>query len=67
MQVEQHGYLSPEALALRERDGIPPWGVHVCEVDALTEPTHAGPFRDAWREAARLRREIESTGGCGNG
>ena len=61
MQVEQHGYLSPESIALRERDGTPPWGVHVCEVDAteaVAMQTNS-VFRTAWREAARLRREIE--------
>lgn len=60
MKVEQHDYLSPEAVELRRRDGIPPWGVHPCEVDSIDPDTLAsGPFRDAWREASRLRREIE--------
>jgi hypothetical protein len=60
MKVEQFPYLSPEAMELRRRDGIPPWGVHPCEVDSLEEPKQHGPFRDAWREAMRMRREIES-------
>ena len=64
MQVEQHGYLSPESIPLRERDGTPPWGVHVCEVDvteAAAMQTNS-VFRTAWREASRLRREIEAHG-----
>lgn len=62
MKVEQHAYLSPKAMALRRRDGIPPWGVHPCEVDALAltvADDDAGAFATAWREAARLRAEIE--------
>lgn len=62
MIVEQHPYLSPQAVELRQRDGIPPWGVHPCEVDSLQRPSQAGPFRDAWRQAWRLRREIERQG-----
>jgi hypothetical protein len=61
MKVEQHDYLSAEAKALRQRDGTPPWGVHVCEVDSLAAlGGERSPFGDAWREACRLRREIET-------
>lgn len=64
MIVEQHDYLSPQAIELRRRDGVPPWGCHPCEVDSLagTIGDHGSAFAMAWREAARLRREIESTG-----
>ncbi|GAB3733961.1 hypothetical protein GCM10028862_16730 [Luteimonas pelagia] len=61
MKVPQHPYLSPEAMRLRKRDGIPPWGVHPCEVDSLAElagEQSAGGM--AWREAERVRQEIES-------
>lgn len=62
MKVEQHDYLSPEAAELRRRDGTPPWGVHVCEVDSFDPDTlQSGPFRDSWRAASRLRREIEAS------
>jgi hypothetical protein len=61
MKVEQFPYLSAEAVRLRARDCIPPWGVHPCEVDSFDPDTLSnGPFRDAWREASRLRREIEA-------
>lgn len=63
MKVAQFPYLSPEAMALRRRDGVPPWGVHVCEVDSLGErspwpATTAGGA--AWEAARVLRDEIEA-------
>lgn len=60
MKVEQHRYLSPEAVELRRRDGVPPWGVHPCEVDSL-RPEPGAPLHRAWREARRLRAEIEAS------
>jgi hypothetical protein len=65
MKVEQHPYCSPEAMRLRHRDGIPPWGCHPCEVDSLPEPEpgDATPFACAWRAAAALRAEIEAEHG----
>jgi hypothetical protein len=62
MKVAQFPYLSTEAIALRRRDGIPPWGVHPCEVDALGDPDQCdpGPFRDALEAAIALRAEIEA-------
>lgn len=58
MKVEQFAYMSPEAVALRRRDGIPPWGLHPCEVDSV-QPEPGSPFHSAWMEAKRFRAEIE--------
>jgi hypothetical protein len=61
MKIEQHDYLSAEAKRLRQRDGVPPWGVHPCEVESLRKfAGDPGVFGNAWREADRLRREIEA-------
>lgn len=62
MKVPQYGYLSPEAKELRRRDGVPPWGVHVCEVDGLDPCNHppGTPMRESYEEAVRLRAELES-------
>lgn len=62
MKVEQYEYLSPEAIVLRQRDGTPPWGVHVCEVDACANSARPGTsgFYTSWLEASRLRAEIEA-------
>ena len=66
MKVEQFPYLSAEAMELRRRDGVPPWGVHVCEVDSLatngTRTDDGTAFHAAWLEAKHLRDEIERTG-----
>ncbi len=59
MQVEQHPYLSAEACKLRQRDGVPPWGVHPSEVDSLGDHELNTPFGQALAEARRLRDEIE--------
>lgn len=63
MKIPQHPYLSREAVELRRRDGIPPWGVHVCEVEhlrELVEKGNIGPaMRESWHEAERIKREIE--------
>lgn len=62
-KVKQHPYLSTEAIALRRRDGIPPWGVHVCEVDSLAHlPDDGSIFARALADARALRDEIESVG-----
>lgn len=59
MKVEQKPF---PAMAERRADGVPPWGVHVCELDALAppDPDDNGPFAVAYREAAALRERIES-------
>ena len=62
MKVKQHPYLSPEARALRERDNVPPWSIHPCEVD------HFGPidkilpltFRAEVARVAAMRRALEN-------
>jgi len=61
-KIEQHPYLSPAADKLRQRDGTPPWGVHVCEVDSLASlPSDgANAFGAALADARRLREEIEA-------
>jgi hypothetical protein len=59
MKVEQFGYLSPEAVSLRQRDGIPPWGVHPCEVDSIA-PEPGTAFHASWMQAKRFRAEIEA-------
>lgn len=63
MKVQQFGYLSPGAKALRSRDGIPPWGIHVCEVDSLGAPGDGdhSPFAQLLREAFALRAELEAS------
>lgn len=60
-KIEQHDYLSPEAKRLRQRDGTPPCGVHLCELDSLAnvEPDNTA-FGAALVEARRLRDEIEA-------
>lgn len=63
MKVKQHPYLSPEARALRQRDGTPPWGVHPCEVDAFSshdDSVQTTAFAQSLREARQLRKEIEA-------
>ena len=60
-RVKQFDYGSGKAQALRQRDGTPPWAVHVCELDSLPEPAgdDTSPFANAYREATALRAEIE--------
>lgn len=62
MIVEQFAYLSPAAMELRRRDGIPPWGVHPCEVGHFTgwPDDGAGVFAVALRAARELRASIEA-------
>lgn len=70
MKVAQHPYLSPEAMALRRRDGTPPWSVHVSEVDSLAgkrelaqlagKTGDSTAFRAAVVAAAEMRRQIEA-------
>ena len=61
MNIQQHPYLSPEAMALRARDGTPTWGVHVCEVESLGKPKQdRGVFDAALRTAADMRRQLEA-------
>lgn len=61
MKIKQHPYLSAEAKALRARDGIPPWGVHPCEVDALRQhKADNSVFGDSLRAAAEMRRQLEN-------
>lgn len=61
MKVTQYPYLSPEASRLRERDGVPPWDVHPCEVDSIDPPPAPGTaFHVAWLEASRMRAELEA-------
>ena len=62
MKVEQFRYLSPEANALRRRDGTPPWSVHPCEVDDVAAPlgSYSPMFEQHIREASALREEIEA-------
>lgn len=61
MKVPQFRYLSDQAMALRRRDGTPPHGVHVCELDSLDPPADHdhGAFAASYRAAAALRAEIE--------
>lgn len=60
MKIEQHPYLSPAAVELRHRDGVPPWGVHPCEVDSLaTFKADTSPFGESLRQARELRDELE--------
>lgn len=59
MKVPQYKYLSAEAVALRQRDGIPPWGVHPCEVESVASVAGDGLFWQHWREAKLLRDELE--------
>lgn len=61
MKVAQYPYLSPEASRLRERDGVPPWGVHPCEVDSVS-PAPGTALHAAWLEACRMRTELEGAG-----
>jgi hypothetical protein len=50
-------------MALRRRDGVPPWGVHPCEVDALDQVAGDGTaFSEALRQARALRAVIEDAG-----
>lgn len=61
-KIKQFPYRSPEAKRLRRRDGVPPWGVHVCEVDdfdGYTERHADSPFMQSLRAARALRRELE--------
>lgn len=61
MKIEQHPYLSPQASELRHRDGIPPWGVHPCEVDSLPAKVEGRTVFAAELAAAReLRRQLEA-------
>lgn len=61
MKVPQYPYLSPEACELRRRDRIPPWGIHVCEVDSFDESEDYGPgFAVELAEARALRRALEA-------
>lgn len=64
MKVRQYRYLSAEATRLRERDGTPPWGVHVCEVDDLSDikgPEGCGMAHWlALEEAREYRQELEN-------
>ena len=70
MKVTQHRYLSPEACALRRRDGTPPWGAHISEVDDLASKRElvqlAGKMGDSTvfntllLAAAEMRRQIEA-------
>lgn len=64
MKVQQHTYLSPAAAALRQRDGIPPWGVHPCEVDSLKTTPPGTVFYAELQQARELRHQIE--GGTGH-
>jgi hypothetical protein len=51
-------------MALRQRDGTPPWGVHVCEVDSLGPKKPDGTaLYAAWLAAAELRRQLEADPG----
>ena len=66
MRVEQHPYLSPQAKALRRRDGIAPWSVHPCECDAFADwplpdplPNDATAFDVSLAEARRQRAALE--------
>lgn len=67
MKIKQHLYLSPEAVQLRQRDGIPPWGVHPCELDSLDSPASSGAFYASWREATELRAALEGKTNQRNG
>lgn len=60
MMVKQHAYLSPAAKALRQRDGIPPWGVHPCEVDTLNNTAPGTVFHAELQQARELRHQIEA-------
>ena len=61
MKIKQFPYLSPESNALRARDGIPPWGAHPCEVDALRQhKADISVFGDSLRAAAEMRRQLEN-------
>lgn len=60
MKVKQHNYLSPAAMALRQRDAIPPWSVHPCEVDSLKETAPGTVFYSELQQARELRRQIEA-------
>ncbi len=65
MRIKQHDYLAPGANRLRRRDGVPPWGLHVCEVDdfdGYTERHADSPFMQSLRAARALRRELEQGG-----
>jgi hypothetical protein len=61
-KIKQHPYLSPEACKLRERDGTPPWSIHVCEVDDFEPFDEILPlsFRAEVERAAELRAQIEA-------
>lgn len=61
MKVEQFPYMSKEASELRRRDGIPPWGCHVCELDSLGDVANNGAaFYGEWLAAKALRAELEA-------
>lgn len=60
MKVEQYVYCGTEAMALRRRDGTPPWGVHPSEVDTFRD-WPAGRWQ-ALDDARALRDEIEREG-----
>ena len=63
MKVTQHRYLSPEACALRRRDGVPPWGVHPCEVNSLAKlKDNTTVFGAHLLAAAEMRRRLEAEG-----
>lgn len=61
MIVEQFPYLSPEACKLRQRDGTPPYGVHVCEVDSFPDEPGDLDSRSRFWAALRRARELRAT------
>lgn len=60
-KVEQHDYLSDEAMALRRRDGCLPHQVHPCECDSF-DGWKPGEWPELDR-ARELRKQIEADDG----
>lgn len=64
MKVKQYPYLSPQAVELRRRDGIPPWSIHVCEVECFEpiEEVEPATFRAEVLRVKALRDALERGG-----
>ena len=61
MIVEQFAYLSPEAMRLRQRDGVPPWGVHVCELDSVGCAPGAEREATGWAQSVAAAHALRAT------
>lgn len=65
MKIQQLEYCSPRAMQLRRRDGTPPWGAHVCEVDDLAHVDEKlqPVFAVEVERARQLRKALETPKG----